>query len=110
VVDTEKKYYTIGEIADLFKVSTSLIRYWEKRFKQLSPQKSKQGIRKYTSVDLAKFKIVYQLIKEKGYTIKGAQEVLKNATSNNEVKVSQEVIEHLKEIKAFLQRLQKDLE
>jgi len=109
VVDTEKKYYTIGEIADLFEVSTSLIRYWEKRFKQLSPQKSKQGIRKYTSGDLTKFKMIYQLIKEQGYTIKGAQEVLKNSISNGGVKVPQEVIQHLKEIRSFLQKLQKDL-
>jgi DNA-binding transcriptional MerR regulator len=109
VVDPEKKYYTIGEIADLFEVSTSLIRYWEKRFKQLSPQKSKQGIRKYTAGDLAKFKMIYQLIKEQGYTIKGAQEILRNSTSNSKEIVPQEVIQHLKEIKAFLQRLQKDL-
>lgn len=109
MVDTEKKYYTIGEIANLFEVSTSLIRYWEKRFKQLSPQKSKQGIRKYTAEDLEKFKMIYQLIKEQGYTIKGAQEVLKNSTSNSGFKAPKEVIEHLKEVRSFLQRLHKDL-
>ena len=108
VSDIEKKYYTIGEVAALFGVATSLIRYWEKRFKQLSPQKSRQGIRKYTVLDLEQFKTIYQLIKQQGYTIKGAQEALKSSTSSSH-QTHRSLIQNLKEVKDFLSLLQENL-
>ena len=107
VNDIEKKYYTIGEVAHSFGVSTSLIRYWEKRFKQLSPQKSRQGIRKYTVSDLEQFKTIYQLIKQQGYTIKGAQEVLKSS-SYRSPKTHSVLIQNLKKVKDFLRHLQEN--
>lgn len=102
----EKKYYTIGEVANLFGVTTSLIRYWEKQFKQLRPQTSKQGVRRYTPADIQQFKQIYQLIKEQGYTIKGAQEALKMRAP---FPSSKELITHLKSLKEFLQKLQEQL-
>jgi DNA-binding transcriptional MerR regulator len=98
-----KKYYTIGEVADLFGVATSLIRYWEKMFKQLRPPVSKQGVRRYTPGDIQQFKQVFQLVKEQGYTIKGAQEALKARAASPS---SKELIANLKSIKGFLQKLQ----
>ncbi len=102
----EKKYYTIGEVANLFGVSTSLIRYWEKHFKQLRPQTSKRGVRKYTPEDLQQFKKVFQLVKEQGHTIKGAQEALKIRVQSPS---SKEIIANLKTIKSFLQNLQEQV-
>eukprot|EP01132_Coremiostelium_polycephalum_P000327 gene327-418_t len=103
-----KKYYTIGEVAMQFGVSTSLIRYWEKRFKQLAPQKSNQGIRQYTQDDIAKFKRVYELVKTKGYTIQGAQETLKSNSTYDPVTLK-EMVSTLNGLKVFLQELQQEL-
>jgi len=101
-----KKYYTIGEVANIFGVTTSLIRYWEKHFKQLRPQTSKQGVRRYTPEDIQQFKQIYQLVKEQGYTIKGAQEALKTSVPSPS---SKELIANLKSIKVFLQKLQEQV-
>lgn len=104
---TTKPYYTIGEVARLSRVSTSLLRYWEKEFKQLKPQKSKQGIRKYTQADIAQFRVIYHLIKEQGYTIRGAREVLKS--NSKKLKDNTELIHALKDLRAFLVTLQQKL-
>lgn len=101
-----KEYHTIGEVAHLFGVSTSLIRYWEKHFKQLRPHTSKQGIRRYTPENIQQFKQIYQFVKEQGYTIKGAQEALKKHAGPRS---SQELIIHLQSIKSFLQKLQEQV-
>lgn len=102
----EKKYYTIGEVANIFGVTTSLIRYWEKHFKQLRPQTSKQGVRRYTPEDIQQVKQIYQLIKEQGYTIKGAQEALKKRGLSAS---SKELIAHLKAVRGFLQKLKEQI-
>ena len=101
-----KKYYTIGELANTFGVATSLIRYWEKHFKQLRPQTSKQGFRRYTPEDIQQFKQIYQLVKEQGYTIKGAQEALKKHVPSPS---SKQLIAHLQSIKGFLKKLQEQV-
>lgn len=95
-----KQYYTIGEVAQLLSVSTSLLRYWEKEFQQLKPQKSKQGIRKYTQADIDQLRVIYHLIKEQGYTIRGAREHLKS--KGHKLKDSAELIHALKDLRAFL--------
>ncbi len=69
-----KIYYRIGEIAKMFDVNPSLIRYWEKEFHFIKPRKSSKGTRYYSQKDIDRFAIVYHLIKEKGMTIQGAKE------------------------------------
>ncbi|PID68444.1 MAG: transcriptional regulator [Flavobacteriia bacterium] len=76
----DKLYYKIGEIAKAFDVNTSLIRYWEKEFKVLKPQKNSQGKRRYTKKDVDIFKQIYFLVKEKGYTLEGAKQKLSKKT------------------------------
>jgi len=76
-----KLYYSIGEVAEMFDVSTSLIRYWETEFKNLKPQKSKRGDRKFTVKDIKELEKIYTLVKEKGYTLLGAQKELKGNKS-----------------------------
>src|SRR5438067_6126608 len=71
-------YYTIGEVAQMFKVNTSHIRFWSKHFDAIKPATNKKGNRLYTPADIELIGKIYHLVKEKGYTLKGAQVELKN--------------------------------
>lgn len=73
---TEKLYYTIGEVAEMFNVNTSLIRYYEKEFDVIKPHKNKKGNRLFTNADLEIFTTIFGLIREKGHTLSEAREIL----------------------------------
>ena len=75
--ETSRLYYTIGEVAKMFKVNTSLIRFWEKEFDIIKPQKNKKGNRMFTQEDVDNFHVIHHLVKERGYTLQGANEKLK---------------------------------
>ena len=75
--DTPKLYYTIGEVSELFVVNTSLIRFWEKEFDVIKPKKNKKGNRLFTPEDIDNFKVIYNLVKEQGFTLDGAKKYLK---------------------------------
>ncbi len=96
----EKRYYSIGEIAKAFSVNTSLIRFWEKEFDILKPKKNAKGNRMFTPKDLKNLKTIYHLVKEKGFTLDGAKDFLKNnkKTPLNTI----EIIEKLELIKKQL--------
>ena len=87
--EISKMYYTMGEVAILFDVNQSLIRFYEKEFDILQPKKNKKGNRYFTPEDLENLKLIFHLIREKGYTLNGAKEYLKNnmATSKDNIKV-----------------------
>lgn len=106
-MEIEKKYYTIGEVADLFGVSTSLIRFWEGQFGNIKPKKNKGGARRYTKEDIEQIKLIYHLVKEKGYTLQGAKEVLESKPG---LKTKLEAVETLKEIRRFLATLREAIE
>lgn len=96
---TEKRYYSIGEVASKFNVNASLIRFWEKEFSILKPKKNSKGNRKFTSNDIENLSKIYFLVKEKGYTIQGAKNYLKkNIKSHTKL----DVINRLNEIKSKL--------
>ena len=103
----EKIYYSIGEVAELFEVNPSLIRFWENEFDFLSPQKNKKGNRLFTKEDINKIRIIYHLVKEKGYTLQGAREKIKRNKEDVEKQV--EIIDSLQRIKSFLLELKNDL-
>ena len=105
--DIEKKYYSIGEVADMFKVAASLIRYWEGEFEIIRPKKDKKGNRRYTKDDIQKIRYVYHLVKEKGYTLQGAQEVITSGKQQGFDKVA--AVQKLQEIKDFLINLKHEL-
>ena len=69
----DKRYYKIGEVAKAFGVNTSLIRFWENEFEVLKPKKNKKGNRLFTPEDLENLKMIYFLVKEKGFTLEGAK-------------------------------------
>ena len=103
----EKVYYTIGEVAELFGVNPSLIRYWEKEFDILKPTKNKKGNRLFTKEDLDVLRIIYHLVKERGFTLQGAREKLKN--NREEVEKTSEVVDTLREIRSFLLEIKDQL-
>ena len=70
-IKTEKLYYSIGEVARIFDVNTSLIRFWENEFDIIKPQRNKKGNRLFTRADVDNFHLIYNLVKERGYTIQG---------------------------------------
>ena len=96
----EKLYYPIGEVAEMFNVNTSLIRFWEKEFDIIKPKKNKKGNRMFTKTDIDNFHIIYHLVKERGMTLKGAKAKMKE---NKEDTINNfEVIKSLKQIKKTL--------
>jgi len=107
----DKIYYSIGEIARHFGVSTSLIRYWEDEFPHITPRKNGKGDRRYSKADIEKVSRIYELIKEKGFTIKGAQNHLVEKTEKSSKSTqTNNVAERLLRIRTFLLELKKDLE
>lgn len=105
--EIEKQYYSIGEVAAQFEVAPSLIRFWETEFEQLKPKKNKKGNRQYTPKDIENLRTVYHLVKERGYTIQGAKEMMKNKSVQTKDKI--EIIESLEKVKAFLQGIKNQL-
>jgi len=103
-----KLYYPIGEVAKMFNVNTSLIRFWEKEFKIIKPKKNKKGNRLFTAKDIENFQKIYQLVKIEGYKLDGAKQKLRE-TSSASPNSSNEVIVRLEEIKKELVFLQNQL-
>lgn len=106
--ETEKLFYSIGEVADMFDVNTSLIRFWEKEFDVISPSKNKKGNRLFTKKDIENFKLIFHYVKEKGYTLQGAKEKLKNGGKDADT-MKVEVIDRLKSIKEQLLKIKSSL-
>lgn len=77
-----KLYYTIGEVAEMFDVSKSLIRYWESEFSILKPHKNSKGDRRFTKQNIEQLDIIYHLVKEKGFTLEGAKKEIRNSKSS----------------------------
>ena len=104
----EKLYYTIGEVAEIFKINTSLIRFWEKEFDIIKPHKNKKGNRLFTPKDIENFHLIFHLVKEKGMTLSGANKKLKE---NKEDTINNfEVVTRLQQIKEFLTELRDNLD
>ena len=99
-VKVEKLYYSIGEVAKMFNVNTSLIRFWEKEFDIIKPKKNKKGNRLFTQKDIDNFHIIYHLVKEKGMTLKGAKKKMKENREDTEHNF--EIIKSLEQIKEML--------
>ena len=95
-----KLYYSIGEVAEMFDVNPSLLRFWEKEFPQIVPKTTSRGVRQYTRENLDTIALIYHLVKEKGMTLPGARQKLKD---NKEATVRNfEIINRLKEIREEL--------
>ena len=103
----EKLYYTMGEAAEMLNENTSLIRHWENEFDILKPKKNKKGNRLFTQQDIHHLKIIHQLVKDRGYTLEGAKKKLRD---NKEDTINEaEIVDRLKNIRAFLVELREAL-
>ena len=106
----EKVFYQIGEVAEMFSVKQSLIRFWEQEFDIIKPKKNKKGNRLFTKQDIENIRLIFHLVKEKGMTLNGAKQKLKvniDDTSKNfeAIKKLQLIKEQLLEIKNELEQL-----
>jgi DNA-binding transcriptional MerR regulator len=106
--DTVKLYYTIGEVSKMFNVNASLIRFWEKEFEVLQPKKNKKGNRLFTAEDVENLKVIYHLVKERGFTLNGAKEKLKS-NGKDEASAKKEVYDSLVRLRGFLVELKEGL-
>jgi len=102
-----KLYYSIGEVAKMFDVNNSLIRFWEKEFDILKPKKNAKGNRLFTQKDVDNLKIIFHLVKERGFTLDGAKKKLRENKSDSTP--NEEIVERLKEIRGFLVELRDNL-
>ncbi|MEJ6980235.1 MerR family transcriptional regulator [Pedobacter sp. P351] len=105
--DINKRYYTMGEVTEMFNVNASQIRFYEKEFEILQPKKNKKGNRLFTPEDVENLKVIFHLVKDKGFTLQGAREYLKN--NKSEVKENQKVIDSLERLKQFLLQVKEQL-
>ncbi len=102
-----KLYYSIGEVAVMFDVKTSLIRFWEKEFDILKPKKNKKGNRLFTQKDVDNLKVIHHLVKERGFTLNGAKKKLRE--NRADTIQNEEIVEKLKDIRHFLAELREKL-
>ena len=105
--ETVRLYYSIGEVARMFDVNPSLIRFWEKEFDIIQPQKNKKGNRLFTQDDVDNFYIIYHLVKERGFTLEGAKKKLKENKSGTVNNI--EIIKSLNKVRDFLVEIKKEL-
>ena len=98
--EIEKIYYSIGEVAEQFNVAPSLIRFWESEFELIQPKKNRKGNRQFTKEDIDNVRTIYHLVKQKGFTLQGAKEMLRNDTQS--VKDKMEIYDSLKKVRQFL--------
>ncbi|GHS85922.1 transcriptional regulator [Bacteroidia bacterium] len=104
----QKLFYTIGEVAEMFQVNVSLIRFWETQFDVIKPKRNNKGNRLFTAKDVDYFHQIYHLVKEQGFTLQGAKERLKTKTQEVE-NGNFEVIKQLKTLRSFLIELKNNL-
>ena len=104
----QKLYYSIKEVAKMFNVAESLLRFWEKEFDIISPKKTEKGIRQYKASDIEDIRLVYHLVKERKLTLAGAKQKLKN--DKDSTARTAEMARRLKAIRSELVSMQKAFE
>lgn len=103
----EKLFYPIGEVAKMYNVNVSLIRFWEKEFDILKPKKNKKGNRMFTKQDMENLDIIFHLVKDRGFTLEGAKKKLKENKKDTIDTIT--IVKKLKEIRGFLTDLREEL-
>ena len=102
-----KLYYSIGEVADMFNVSKSLIRFWESEFDILRPHKNSKGDRRFTQQNIQQFEMIYELVKERGFTLEGAKKEIKQ--KKEWLTKRQKTLDTLVRLKDFLNKTKEQL-
>ena len=104
---SDKRYYKIGEVAKAFNVNASLIRFWDKEFDVLKPKKNAKGNRLFTQEDIKNLQLIYHLVKEKGFTLDGAKNKLKE--NPEKVTSNHAIIARLQAVKTELTQIKNQL-
>ncbi len=91
----------------MFDVATSLIRFWESEFDIIKPKKNRKGNRQFTKDDINNVKLIFHLVKEKGYTLQGAKTMLKNGSQSAMDRM--QAIESLRDLRTFLSEIKNKL-
>ncbi len=104
----QKLYYSIGEVAEMFGVNESLLRYWEKEFDIIKPRKNAKGTRSYRKEDIESIRLVYHLVKEKGLTLDGAKKKLKD--NREGVSKNHEIVARLQGLREELLAMKAELD
>lgn len=102
----QKQYYSIGEVANMFKVNTSLIRYWENEFDIIEPRKNRKGDRFFKPVDVKNLQLIHDLLRRRKFTIEGAKDYIKK---NKQAREKHEMIQSLQKMRTFLLELKANL-
>ena len=105
----ERIFYTMGEVAEMFDVRTSLIRHWESQFPMLRPKRNKKGNRLFSPQDVEHLKMIYHLVKERGMTLEGAKKALRGGIAGSDVERDAELMERLQRIRSLLLEVREDL-
>ena len=104
----EKVLFSIGEVAQIVGAEITTVRYWENQFETLKPQKNKKGNRLFTKDDVEQIKLINHLVRERGLTIKGVKQKLKE---NREETINNfEIVKRLQEIKQELVEIRDKME
>jgi DNA-binding transcriptional MerR regulator len=102
----QKQYYSIGDVAEMFKVNTSLIRFWANEFEMVQPRKNRKGDRHFRPIDIKHLQLIHDLLRRRKLTIEGAKDFLKK---NKKAQERFEMIESLRKIRFFLQEVKSSL-
>lgn len=106
--NSNRLYYSVKEVAAHFNVNESLLRFWESEFDIINPRKTEGGTRQYTKDDIENIAVVYHLVKEKGLTLEGARQTLKQKRDEETRKI--QVINRLEQIKKELEDLESEFD
>ena len=107
-MELTKRYYSISEVAQMFEMNISKLRFWEEQFPTLTPKRDRSGDRKYTQDDIKHLQEIVELVDGQGYTIDGAKKALDNKKKKKNA--NQGVIDKLVEVKMFMLYLRDSLE
>lgn len=105
--DSRKLFYSIGEVAAMFGVNESLLRFWEKEFDTIKPKKNSKGTRSYTKEDIGDIRLIYHLVKEKGMTLVGARKRIKE--DKRGVSSQVELVDRLNRVREELLQLKQEI-
>ncbi len=103
-MESKKIYYTMGELAEMFDVNTSLIRHWEGQFDVIKPERNKKGNRLFSQQDVDNFKLIYHLVKERGMTLDGAKKAMKrgSVSTGSSLERDVKIMERLQNLRSLL--------
>ena len=93
-------------VAEMFNVAPSLIRFWETEFDLIQPKKNRKGNRQFTKEDIENVRTNYHLVKEKGFTLQGAKEMIKNDSQS--VRDKMDLLDSLKKTQPFIAKIEND--